>query len=249
MKKRTKKLTQRKQKILGAVVTDYLHTAEPVSSHKLSSKYLKDISPATIRNELSDLEDEGFLTHPHTSAGRIPSDLGYRYFVDQLMKIKGLTPKEIEFIKRQFLSSRGNIEELLHTTLKVAASLSHLLAVVTAPNMPFKVISSGLSNIARQPEFTDPEHIRNILSLMEHEDLISQIMEEDSAEGVVTIKIGAEIKHKLIKDCSLVVSRYRLPNHFAGTVSILGPTRMTYDKVTSIVDTVSKSLRDMLTGE
>lgn len=228
-------------------MTDYLHTAEPVSSRKLSSKYLKDISPATIRNELADLESEGFLTHPHTSAGRIPSDLGYRYFVDQLMRIKGLSPKEIEFIKHQFVSSQGNLEELLHTTLKVAATLSHLLAVVTAPRLPFRVMSSGMSNIVKQPEFSDSEHIRNILDVIEHEDLISRITEEDSAEGVVTIKIGNELRHKQIKDCSLVVSRYELPNHFAGTVSILGPTRMTYDKVTSIVDAVSKTLREILT--
>ncbi len=247
-KKSPKKLTSRKQKILRAVISDYLHTAEPVSSDRISRKYIKDVSPATIRNELSDLEQEGFITHPHTSAGRVPSDLGYRYFVDQLMKIKGLTPKEIEFIKQQYGMAGNNIEELLHTTLKVASALSHLLAVITAPKLPFKVLSSGFSNIARQPEFSDADHIKNILSVIEHEDLISRITDEDSDEGVVTIKIGSEIKHRQIKDCSIVISRYRLPHHFAGTVSILGPTRMMYDRATSIVDTVSKTLRDILTG-
>jgi heat-inducible transcriptional repressor len=246
MKKQSKKLTQRKQKILGAVVHDYLHSAEPVSSDRLSKKYLKDISPATIRNELAALEDEGFLTHPHTSAGRIPADMGYRYFVDQLMKVKGLTPKEVEFIRGQYVSAGNNLENLLHTTLKVAATLSHLLAVITAPNMPFKVLSSGLTNIADQPEFRDTDHIRNILGLIEEEDEMAELTNEASSGEIVTIKIGSEIKHKRIKDCSIVISKYELPKHMTGTISIIGPTRMTYDKASAIVETVSQTLKKLL---
>jgi heat-inducible transcriptional repressor len=244
-KTNAKKLTSRKKKLLGAVVSDYMHTAEPVSSEKLARKYMKGISTATIRNELASLEQDGFLTHPHTSAGRIPSDLGYRFFVDELMKIKGLSPREIEFIKSQYMMAGDNLEELLHTTLKVAATLSHLLAVITMPKMPFKVLSSGLSNIMQQPEFNDTAHIRNILNVIEHEELMSEIMHEAPNDGV-TIRIGSEIKHKQIKDCSIVVSRYAMPQHMTGSISIIGPTRMTYDKVSSIVDTVSKTLRQLL---
>lgn len=244
-----KKLSTRKQKILGAVINDYLHTAEPVSSDKIQKRYLVDVSPATIRNELAALEKEGFLTHPHTSAGRIPSDMGYRFFVDELMKVKGLSQKEAEFIKHQYVMAGHNIEELLHTTLKVASTLSHLLAVVTAPNMPFKVLSSGLANIAAQPEFRDAEHMRNILSLIEEETLINDITNEVQEEGPAIIKIGSEIKHKRVKDCSIVISRYEMPSHSAGTISIIGPTRMTYDKVTSIVDAISKSLHEIFEDE
>lgn len=247
-----KKLTQRKQKILRAVVTDYLHTAEPVSSDKVARKYMRDISPATVRNEMSDLEDEGFLSHPHTSAGRIPSDTGYRYFVDQLMKIKELSPKETDFMASEYRKAGNDFEELLHTTLKVAATLSHLLAVITMPKMPFKVMSSGLSNIMDQPEFNDTEHIRNILSVIEKEDLISHIISESAkgsstgSQNQPTIKIGSEIKHKKIKDCSIVISKYDVMGQSLGTISIIGPTRMTYDKVSSVVDTVSKTLRQLL---
>jgi transcriptional regulator of heat shock response len=163
------------------------------------------------------------------------------------MKTKGLTPKEMVFLKTQYLTAGQKLEELLHTTLKVAATLSHLLAVVTVPNMPFKVLSSGLTNIADQPEFRDSDHIRNILDMIEHEDEMEELTGELTKDSSLTIKIGSEIKHKKIRDCSIVISRYELPRNFAGTISIIGPTRMTYDKVSSIVETVSKTLKEMLT--
>jgi len=244
-----KTLDTRKQKILGAVVNDYLQSAEPVSSDKIYRKYMRDISPATIRNEMAELEEDGFLKHPHTSSGRVPSDLGYRYFVNQLMKLRGLTHKEIQFIEMEYKKAGKNVEELLHTTLKIASTLSHLLAVTTAPKMPFKVISSGMTNMIKQPEFNDTEHIKNILSVIEREDLIEHIVGESAKDDAITIRIGSEIKHKKIKDCSIVVSRYDLFGESVGTISIIGPTRMTYSKITSVVDTISKTLRDILSGD
>jgi len=242
-------LDTRKQKILGAVVNDYLHCAEPVSSDKIYKKYMRDISPATIRNEMAELEEDGFLKHPHTSSGRIPSDLGYRYFVNQLMKLRGLTHKEIQFIEKEYKKAGKNVEELLHTTLKIASTLSHLLAVITAPKMPFKVLSSGMANIVKQPEFNDTEHIKNILSVIEREDLMEHIMDDSAKDDDITIRIGSEIKHKKIRDCSIVVSKYDLFGESVGTISIIGPTRMTYSKITSVVDTISKTLRDILSED
>lgn len=241
-----KTLDPRKQKILGAVVNDYLHCAEPVSSDRIYKKYMNDISPATIRNEMAALEEDGFLMHPHTSAGRVPSDMGYRYFVNQLMKLRGLTHKEIEYIEKEYKKSGRNMEELLHSTLRIAATLSHLLAVITAPKLPFKVISSGLANIMKQPEFNDTEHIKNILSVIEHEDLMEHIIDDSAKEDDITIKIGSEIRHKKIKDCSIVMSRYDLFGESVGTISIIGPTRMTYSKITSVVETVSRTLKNIL---
>ncbi len=108
------------------------------------------------------------------------------------------------------------------------------------------MLSSGLSNIADQPEFSDSEHIKNILNVVEHEDLISDILDESAEDKDITIKIGHEIKHKQIKDCSIIISKYELMGQSLGTISIIGPTRMTYGKVTSIVDTVSKTLKHLL---
>jgi transcriptional regulator of heat shock response len=244
--KSTKKLDQRKQKILGSVVNDYIHTAEPVSSDKIAKKYVTKVSPATIRNDMASLEEEGLLKHPHTSSGRIPSDAGYRYFVDQLMKLKELSDKEMDYIKSEFSKSDKNLEDLLHTTLRVTATLSHLLAVITAPKHPFRVMSSGLSNIAEQPEFNRTEEIKNLLNVVEHEDLFADLLEGNMENSPLTIKIGSEIKHNKIKDCSIVMSKYDLFGQSVGTISIIGPTRMTYSKITSIVDAVTSSLKDLL---
>jgi len=241
-----KKLDNRKRKILNSVVNDYIHTAEPVSSEKIAKKYIREVSPATIRNEMASLEDDGLLKHPHTSSGRIPSDAGYRYFVDQLMKLKELSDKEMAFIRSEFNRSEKNIEELLHTTLRVTATLSHLLAVITAPKHPFRVLSSGLSNIAEQPEFKDTEHIKNIISVVEHEDLIANMLSQDENSDDLSIRIGSEIKHSKIKDCSVVMSKYDMFGQSVGTISIIGPTRMAYSKVTSIIDVVSRTLREIL---
>ena len=95
------------------------------------------------------------------------------------MKLRGLSQKEIDFIEKAYKTAGSDTEELLHATLKVAATLSHLLAVVTAPKLPFKVLSSGLANIASQPEFSDSEHIKNILSVIENDNLIEQILGEN----------------------------------------------------------------------
>ncbi|MFH1576095.1 MAG: hypothetical protein ABID35_00975 [Candidatus Margulisiibacteriota bacterium] len=93
-------LNERKQKILNAIVHDYQHSAEPVGSRNLSRRYLPDLSPATIRNEMADLEEEGFITQPHTSAGRIPTDRGYRFYVDRLMKAMQPSQREEEIVKK-----------------------------------------------------------------------------------------------------------------------------------------------------
>ena len=242
-----KGLDIRKQKILCAVVNDYLHCAEPVSSDAICERYMRDISPATVRNEMAELEEAGFLKHPHTSSGRVPSDLGYRYFVNQLMKQKDLSRKEIEFMEKEYHRAGKNIEELLHATLKIAATLSQLLAVVTAPKLPFKVLSSGLSNIARQPEFSDAGHIKDMLSIIEREDLMEHIIDDSAKDDAVIIKIGSEIKNKKIRDCSIVISKYELDGENMGAISIIGPTRMTYSKASSVVDAVSKTLKNILT--
>jgi heat-inducible transcriptional repressor len=98
----------------------------------------------------------------------------------------------------------------------------------------------------KQPEFNDTEHIKNILSVIEREDLIEHIMDDSAKDDDITIRIGSEIKHKKIRDCSIVVSKYDLFGESVGTISIIGPTRMTYSKITSVVDTISKTLRNIL---
>ncbi len=123
-------LSGRKIKILEAIITDYIQTGEPVGSRTISKKYPLGISSATIRNEMSDLEDLGLLCQPHTSAGRIPSDKGYRLYVDRLMKHSALSEEESLFLKDIIINNIGHIDYLMEQTAKALARLTNCATVV-----------------------------------------------------------------------------------------------------------------------
>lgn len=126
-------LDERKSKVLQAIIDDYVATAEPVGSRTIARKYQLGVSPATIRNEMSDLEDLGFLEQPHTSAGRIPSDRGYRYYVDCLMQSTGLTVQDETLIRRTFERKAAEIDLLIRETARLLSDTTRLAAVVTGP--------------------------------------------------------------------------------------------------------------------
>ncbi|MEG2086112.1 MAG: heat-inducible transcriptional repressor HrcA [Clostridia bacterium] len=123
-------LSDRKRKILKAVVDDYIESAEPVSSKNICDKYLTDCSPATVRNELSALESMGYLVQPHVSAGRIPSQKAFRMYVDELMTVKPLSNEEIEVIDKYFQQRAGNVEELVMNVAKIISDITNYTSVV-----------------------------------------------------------------------------------------------------------------------
>lgn len=241
-------LNERKQKILNAIVRDYQHSAEPVGSRNLSRRYLPGLSPATIRNEMADLEEEGFIVQPHTSAGRIPTDHGYRFYVDRLMKTVHPTHREEERIKSAFRKTSYNIDEVLNQTAKLLSHTLDYAAVVVNHGRHRRVFSAGTSNLLHQPEFRNLAHMERILELLEEEEMLSELVEEYSHGEEVTIKIGTENKYKEIKDCSVVVTSYEVDDEPIGGISIIGPTRMYYSKVASLVDYVAKELSRVLSG-
>jgi len=134
-----KRIDERKEKILRATTDEYISSAEPVGSRTIARKYNLGLSPATIRNEMADLEESGFLQQPHTSAGRIPSVLGYRYYVDALMEQRALTPQEESAVRQGFEDRRRGIDELLIRTSRVLSQLTHYPAMVLAPEMDHAV--------------------------------------------------------------------------------------------------------------
>ncbi|GAV25469.1 HrcA family transcriptional regulator [Carboxydothermus islandicus] len=143
-------IDERKRKILMAIVQDYISTAEPVGSRTIAKKYDLGISPATIRNEMADLEEMGYLEQPHTSAGRIPSVLGYRYYVDYLMEKPTLSREEEEFIRKVYEDKINSIGDLLEKTGKVLSSLTRYTAVVLSPEAG-KVPLKHLQLVLLQP--------------------------------------------------------------------------------------------------
>ncbi|MDP4159531.1 MAG: heat-inducible transcriptional repressor HrcA [Bacillota bacterium] len=127
-------MDERKRKILRAIVQDYIATAEPIGSRTIARKFDLGVSPATIRNEMADLEDLGYIEQPHTSAGRIPSDAGYRYFVDCLMDPQVLNDEEKEIIERESTKRIQQIQEVISHTSKLLSELTNLTSIVLGPH-------------------------------------------------------------------------------------------------------------------
>ena len=127
------KLDARKLQILQAIINDYIMTAEPVGSRTLAKKYGLGISSATIRNEMSDLEEMGFLEQPHTSAGRVPSDKAYRLYVDKLMQVRSLDEQEAEYIKETYETRILQIEQIIFHTAKILSEITNYTSIAMAP--------------------------------------------------------------------------------------------------------------------
>jgi heat-inducible transcriptional repressor len=128
------KLNERKQKILKAIVQDYIATAEPVGSRTISRKFELGVSPATIRNEMADLEEIGLIEQPHASSGRVPSDKGYRYYVDYLIDNAELTASQREHIDREFAGRASEVQEVIESASKLISQITNLTAIVTGPH-------------------------------------------------------------------------------------------------------------------
>lgn len=246
MTTRTIELDERKKRILEAIVRDYLHTAEPVGSRSIWRSYMPDLSPATIRNEMSDLEALGMIVQPHTSAGRIPTDLGYRFYVDHLMKTRQLTVKEDDLIKEGLGSIHRDVEEALHQTLKILSHLLEYASLVATLDNKTRVYSGGFSNMLKQPEFNDMNFTRQLMHTMEEEDLMAEMVKEYTTEKGITIRIGTENTFKEVKSCSVVMSSYEMKNVATGGIGVIGPTRMNYAKVASILENLSRRLDNMM---
>jgi transcriptional regulator of heat shock response len=243
-----KTLEDRKHRILEAIIQDYVHAAEPVGSRHLSRKYRLGVSPATIRNEMADLEDEGYIIQPHTSAGRIPTDKGYRYYVDNIMRTGSLTQKEELMISRSYRASRLDVERAIENILSAASNLTSYAAVMMVENNSgrHRIFYHGITNMASQPEFSDAPHLKNILKVFEEQDLLCSILKDYSAGTEVTIKIGSENKFKEVRECSVVVSPCETEGGEIAAMGLIGPTRMFYDKASSVINYVSAQFNDIL---
>lgn len=242
-------LDERKKRILEATIRDYLHTAEPVGSRTIWRNYMPDLSPATIRNEMADLEAMGLIIQPHTSSGRVPTDLGYRYYVDHLMKSRQLTVKEDEIIKEGFKGVRCDIDEALHHTLKVLSHLLEYASLVATLDEKSRVYSAGYSNMLKQPEFNDMKFTRQVLETLEEEELMVKIVREYTTEEGITIRIGHENTFKEVKDCSVIMSSYKTKNKVTGGLGVIGPTRMSYAKTAAILKSLSRRLETTMDNE
>ncbi|TDT51109.1 heat-inducible transcriptional repressor HrcA [Fonticella tunisiensis] len=335
-------LGDRKKSILKAIITDYIETAEPVGSRTIAKKYEMGISSATIRNEMSDLEDLGYLEQPHTSSGRIPSDKGYRTYVNYLMQVNYPTNEEIELIKNYMkFATVYEVDKIIKRTIKLLSQITMYTSAVLTPSVnrstvksiqlirvsardviavvvtdtgiiknvviklpkevstesimrisnmlnsklygltieeiDLAVISSiqnemrgyseifnailpviydslkandcdvyleGATNIFNYPEYDDRDKAYNFLSMIENKDVLIEAL--SSGDDNITITIGKENEIEEIKDCSIIKASYKVGGKTAGTIGVIGPTRMNYARVIGIIKCLTDILNDIL---
>lgn len=336
-------LGDRKLKILQAIVDDYILTAVPVGSRTLSKKYLTGISSATIRNEMSDLEEMGYLEQPHTSAGRIPSDKAYRLYVDRLMQVRGLDEQEASSISAHFNRRMDGVLEVMQKAADALGDATQYTALVLPPRMdevPVRhvqlvpvspglmllvvitdagiykdamlrvkehfdadylyqmskmltevfqghtfseiteqimprlaaqaqrhkllfgviaqamrynteqekqapqVVLGGANNIFHYPEYNDVAKAREFLALLEGKDQLASLL---TSPGNVefSVTIGTENPIASFQDYSVVTATYHIGDKSLGSFGVIGPTRMQYGRVMSVMDYLARSLEEI----
>ncbi len=218
-------LTDRQKKLLRAVIEKYIETAEAVGSETIEKEAGLGVSPATIRNDMVKLTALNYLKQPHTSAGRIPTSMGMKFYVDQLMEEKSLSLKDEVAIKEELSDPKERFDKLLKHTARVLADQTHSLALATSEDND--VYAAGMANILDMPEFYDIDITRTVLSLIDKVEMLSQIFGQLLPEEQIKILFGEELGMPYLEPCGFVVTRYQMPNH-SGVLAIVGPSRLNY---------------------
>ena len=330
-------LDERKAAILRAVVEEYIDTAQPVGSAHVAGASGVDVSPATVRNEMAGLEADGYLRQPHTSAGRVPTEKGYRFFVDHLREPVRLPNRSVDEVREFFGRTHGEVEQMLAATSRLLSNLTNLTGVVVAPGPADAVVRSiqlvtlsataallvavysdgtvekhtiempdgsgeervaaatahmsahlagtvrdaappvpatgdaatddlvarSLAVLGGRPD-DDPEHVfvggtarmaqafdaietvREVLAILEQQFVVVSLLRDVIDRGL-HVAIGTETGMAPLAECALVVAPYDIEGERAGTIGVLGPTRMNYPQALAAVAVVSNRLSDRLT--
>ncbi len=335
-------LDERKYKILQAIIRKYLETGEPVGSRTISKYTDLNLSSATIRNEMADLEELGYIVQPHTSAGRIPSDKGYRLYVDKMMEDK---EREVEEMKEILLEKEGKMDALLKQAARLLANNTEYAAMVSAPQYrrnklkfiqlsrvdanqilavivvegnviknsilavsealddetllklnillnthlngltleeinlgmisamkqqagihseivadvidavaeaikadeDLEIYTSGTKNFFKYPELSDHERASELITTFEEKQILNELVQENLSDENTGIQvyIGNETPIRGMRDCSVVTATYELDEGMKGTIGIIGPKRMDYEKVVSNLKMLKNQLDDL----
>ena len=204
------------------IIKEYVATARPVSSSLLVEKYGLDVSPATVRNDMMELEEEGYLTHPHTSAGRIPTEEGYRFYIANFLTEKEPSTKEKKWLSE---TESPSDEVFIKTTAKKLADLSSETVIVGFSQD--NVYYTGIAHLFQKPEFAQLEVLYNFSEVVDHlDDMIPDIFEQ--LDNTFKVLIGEE--NPVSHECAMILSRIKTGEGGESIIGILGPMRMDYDR-------------------
>ncbi|MBP7055457.1 MAG: heat-inducible transcriptional repressor HrcA [Candidatus Omnitrophica bacterium] len=236
-------MNQRQRDVFELIVKNYVETAEPVGSRFVSRKL--GLSSATIRNVMSDLEEMGLVTHPHTSAGRIPTDKGYRYYIDSLMRVRSVNESVLRSIREEYHETMRSIEDVLIHTSHIISNLTNYVGL-TLTSQNDRLYLDGTSHIITQPEFQDLKKLYYIIRFLEQKRQILNLLHNDLASEDLRIHIGKENQHSYLSECSIVTKGYKSKGKVAGRVGVIGPKRMLYEKVIPTVEVLADTMTGIL---
>lgn len=232
-------MTDRQAQILRAIIEQYAEVAAPVGSSLLAKAF--KVSSATIRADMAHLEKLGFIVQPHTSAGRIPTDKGYRFYVNQ---VNDQTIPAIDRRAERALTARveggGLPERTIRNAVDTLVELTHNLGLATIGN---QLYMAGLTNLFGQPEFTGGTHVQEVARLLDN---LEPWLYEAAPNEPLSVYIGQENPIGRNSGCSLIISRFRSPYSDRSYIGVLGPTRQSYGSVMNLVKRTGEALEEVL---
>ncbi len=234
-------MTERQEALLRAIIEQYAEVASPVGSSLLAKVF--NVSSATVRAEMAELERLGFIQQPHTSAGRVPTDKGYRFYVNQVSEAEQDTT---EGGAQRALAARvhdgGLPERTIRNTVDTLVELTHNLGLATIGD---QLYMSGLSNLFGQPEFIHPQQVQEVARLLDN---LQPWLREAAPNQPLSVYIGKENPIGRAAGCSLIISKFRSPFSDNSYIGVLGPTRQSYKDVMGLVGRAGRGLEETLYG-
>jgi transcriptional regulator of heat shock response len=249
-------LSLRQNNILRGVIETHIETTQPVGSRSIAEKYAISFSPATIRNEMGALEEMGYLSHPHTSSGRLPTDCGYRYYLDHT-SFEDTTGNSLDRLNDELVPAAGpqGLEEFLEHVSLLLSSLSQEVGLTLMPagveDRSFKsgrtrLTLQGLPYILEKPEFQDVRKVRNLLGAIEEKVTLTEWVLTHVDPEHVSVSVGHEHSQEALEDCSIVTARYGVGETRRGVIAILGPKRMAYRRIIPLVSRMAVAVGHIL---
>jgi transcriptional regulator of heat shock response len=238
-------LSDRQIKLLEAIIKEYSESSEPVGSKTIVKKYLVKVSPATIRNDMAELLEEGFLEMLHTSSGRIPTSQAFRFFIEKLMHEEELPVLQEVAFKQRLWPQRYEFEKMLrNAVLSLAEATGHLALGFTSDGF---LTQAGVSNILNSSEFWNIDTAKSALEFLDRQDVLEKLFGDLDSGHEVTVAVGKEIGLENMDKCALVFSPFSTGKK-TGYISVFGPSRMKYSFVVPAVRYTGNLIEELVSS-